>query len=186
MKKILLSTAILASSMFAAELTNTSYYVAYDSTDATQYVLVMPGASKIYTHKAGDIQNLSEKTTDFLTFPTYTNGQLCFSDTTSTDSVSQTMANKCYPVNYFYTQVGAATGGTAFILFNKGSGKIQEGLAGNSTSFKDVNEAGFTSIAGQDYTSFVFDVESGKAVTGADATDIVPPTYSDIPSPALN
>jgi len=72
---------IFTSALNAIEYTNTSYYVAYDSNDNSQYALVMPSVNKIYTHKAGHIlpADLKQVDTQFSTFPTYNNGKLCFS-----------------------------------------------------------------------------------------------------------
>jgi len=65
----------------AKDYTNTSYYVAYDKNDKTQYALVMPSVKKIYTHKAGHILPADLKQVDesFDSFPTYNNGKICFS-----------------------------------------------------------------------------------------------------------
>ena len=152
----------------AKEYTNTSYYVAYDSNDNSQYALVMPSVNKIYTHKAGEItgSDLKQVDTQFVTFPTYNNGKLCFSALNSNatgESGASVMAKKCYDVNFFYTQKEAVAGqGVAFMLIYTPSDIVYEGLAGKATSFKIVRSgdtgSNENSITKGDYTLFNFDI----------------------------
>ncbi len=172
-KKLLLGSLVatyaLSGVLNAGDYTNTSYYVAYDSGDAKQYALVLPSVNKVYTHVAGDITNLKQIDAEFSAFPTYNNGELCFSalgsGKTGVDGAS-TMASKCYDVNFFYTQKETVTAGTAFMLYYKTTNKVYEGIAGNSSSFKVVKEGttvtNANSVTGADYSNFSFDVASSK------------------------
>jgi hypothetical protein len=151
------------------EYNNTSYYVAYDIDDPTRYALVMPSIQKIYTHKAGDIQNLHRVDSDFSAFADYDNGTLCFPGLTPESSGTygtSIMASECYEVKFFYTQKERTDNGTAFILYYKPSDRVYEGLAGQSTSFKVVKDGmsiqNNNSLTGEDYSHFRFDVEQSK------------------------
>ena len=172
-KKIVTSVvAMLAinSAVLAQDYTNTSYYVAYDSSDNTQYALVMPSVNKVYTHKAGDIQNLSQVDDQLASFPTYNNGELCFpvlkSGAAGTNGTS-IMAGNCYDVNYFYTQKETTSSGTAFMLYFKPSNIVYEGLAGQSSSFKVVKNGdtvnNSNSLTGDDYSAYSFNLNTATA-----------------------
>ncbi|HHD78419.1 MAG TPA: hypothetical protein ENK98_02085, partial [Epsilonproteobacteria bacterium] len=163
----------LSSAAMAGTYTNTSYYVAYDDADKTQYALVLPSVQKVYTHKAGDIQNLKQVDADLSTFPTYNNGELCFpalKSGASGDNGASVMAGKCYDVNFFYTQKEKVAAGTAFILYFKPQDKVYEGLAGDAESFKVVKEGttvnNENSYTNEDYSSFSFDPSSATVVVG--------------------
>ena len=103
------AASVLSGSLYAAEYANTSFYVAYDNADKTQYALVMPSVNKVYTHKAGQIQaeDLTQIDNQFSSFPTYNNGELCFpalKEGATGDGGALTMANHCYDVNFYYIQ----------------------------------------------------------------------------------
>ncbi|WP_373031703.1 right-handed parallel beta-helix repeat-containing protein [Sulfurovum sp.] len=171
----LMAVYALSGSLHAADYSNTSFYVAYDSQDSSQYALVMPSVQKVYTHVAGDIANLERVDTDLVSFPTYTNGNLCFpslANGVSVDATAAVMANKCFNVNFFYTQKETVAEGTAFILYYEPTDKVYEGIAGDSLSFEVVKEGDTVtnenSITGDDYTNFSFDVGTASA-TIADA-----------------
>jgi len=153
------------------EYSNTSYYVAYNSEDSSQFALVLPSVQKVYTHKAGDILNLTRVDTDLASFPTYIDGNLCFpslANGVSLDATAAVMAGKCYDVNFFYTQKEIVEEGTAFILYYKPADKAYEGLAGKADTFAVVKEGDTitnkNSITGGDYTNFSFDIEKAKAM----------------------
>ena len=173
-KKILIVLLIalytLTGTLNADEYANTSYYVAYDKDDAKQYVLVLPSVNKAYTHEAGHIAASDLKRVDdqFESFPTYNDGNLCFSALTSDatgENGADKMEEKCYEVNFFYTQKEIITEGVAFILFYAPSDKVYEGLAGDAGSFEVVREGSVVhnenSITGDDYTNFAFNVKTG-------------------------
>ncbi len=156
----------LTGSVYATDFSKTSYYVAYDSADARQYALVMPAVGKVYTHVAGDITNLTQIDAQFASAPTFEDGEVCFSGLTSTatgEGGASIMANQCYDVNYFYVQKD----GTSFMLYNKGKDKLQEGTAGDATSFLTVKEGDViyneNSASSTDYSEFGFDVVTGVA-----------------------
>ncbi len=163
----------LTNTLLAKEYNNTSYYVAYDTADKTEFVLVMPSVNKVYTHKAGHIlaEDLKQIDTQFKTFPTYNDGELCFSaliEGASGKDGASVMEGECYTVNFFYTQKEAVEGeGMAFILIYTPAAKVYEGLAGDAGSFKVVKEGEAThnknSISGDDYTFFNFSTTEGKA-----------------------
>ncbi|EIF50547.1 hypothetical protein, partial [Sulfurovum sp. AR] len=166
----LIAAYALTGSLQAADYTNTSFYVAYDSQDSTQYALVMPSVQKVYTHVAGDISNLQRVDADLASFPTYNNGTLCFPSLAtgaSTTGTASVMADKCYNVNFFYTQKETVPAGTAFILYYKPLDKVYEGIAGDSSSFAVVKEGttitNENSITGDDYTNFSFDSSTATA-----------------------
>lgn len=130
----------------------------------------MPSVNKVYTHVAGDIVNLDEIASEFNSSPTYNNGSLCFPALASGKTGeygASIMANKCYDVNFFYTQEEKVAAGTAFLLYYKPTDKLYEGLAGKSDSFKVVKEAdniiNTNGITGKNFTNFSFDVNSAKA-----------------------
>ncbi len=158
----------------AKEYTNTSYYVAYDENDKTQFALVMPSVQKVYTHQAGKIgaTDLSQIDTQFKTFPTYDKGELCFSalkEDASGDDGASLMAENCYDVNFFYTQKEMVSDkGVAFILVYIPTDTVYEGLAGKSDSFKVVKSGATVynenSITDDDYRFFSFNTDAGKIV----------------------
>ena len=163
----------------AKSFNKTSFYVAYDSANITEYVLVLPSVQKVYTHKAGDITNLHSIGDTFSSFPTYSNGELCFSALKAGDSETDgafIMANKCYEVKFFYIQKESITSGTVFMLYYKPQDKVYEGLAGNASSFKVVKDGNVTSNAKSltldDYSEFSFDVKTGIANIGAIETKL--------------
>lgn len=162
--------------------TNTSFYVAYDENDKTQYALVMPSVHKIYTHKAGDIKHLHRVDSDFVTFPTYNNGEICFSelkDDAKEMYGTTIMQNECYDVNFFYTQKEKVDSSTAFILYYRPNNKVYEGLAGQKDTFKVVKDRttikNENSITKEDYRFFKFDIESAtvKIFTKCDNVNAV-------------
>jgi len=136
----------------------------------------MPAVNKVYTHKAGHIlpTDLKQVDTQFVSFPTYNNGELCFSDLVSGasgDNGASVMAGKCYDVNFFYTQkIGIIDKGVAFILTYTPTDKVYEGLAGDATSFKVVRDGNTihneNSISEDDYTIYRFDVRTAIAYVG--------------------
>jgi len=160
--------------VLAKEYTNTSFYVAYDSADSTQFALVLPSVNKVYTHKAGQIAatDLKQIDTQFVSSPTYNNGELCFSALiagASGDNGASVMANKCYTVNFFYTQKEEVPNVvTAFILTYRVTNKVYEGIAGDAASFKVVRDGNTTynaeSISNEDYSDFSFDVSQAKVI----------------------
>jgi len=173
-KKILIVLLIalytLTGTLNADEYANTSYYVAYDKDDVKQYVLVLPSVQKAYTHEAGHIAGTDLKAVDqqFESFPTYNDGNLCFSALKSAatgENGASVMAEKCYEVKFFYTQKEIITDGVAFILFYAPADKVYEGLAGDAESFEVVREGSVVhnenSITGDDYTNFAFNVKTG-------------------------
>jgi len=183
---LLLMTSIVT--LQAIEYTNTSYYVAYDSSDPTQYALVMPLVGKIYTHKAGDILNLERVDAEFSSFPTYNNGNLCFSsleDGATGAHGSSTMAGQCYDVNFFYTQKVSITEGVAFILYYRPTDKVYEGLAGNGASFKVVKlgdtVTNANSVSGDFYNHFSFDIGTASVtIIPLTIDELLPPTVPTI------
>jgi hypothetical protein len=169
-KKTIVSALLLSSSisLAASEYTNTSYYVNYDSTDATKYVLVMPSANKMYTLTAGQT-DLSQVGSQFASFPTYENGELCFSalaSSASGDNGASTMAGTCHDVKWFYTQKDAVDAGTSFMLYYKPQNKVYELVAGDASSMKVVKDGtsvtNSNSVSGQDYSNFSFDLEDAS------------------------
>jgi len=183
----------LSGTLYAKEYTSTSYYVAYDANDATQYVLVMPSVNKVYTHKAGKILpgDLSQIDTQFKSFPTYNNGELCFSDLkngASGEDGASVMAGQCYDVNFFYTQKEAVPEGMAFILSYLPTDKVYEGLAGKADTFKVVREGDVVynenSISNEDYSIYRFDKVNAKVVLGEElGSALVQGTLGDIVNP---
>ena len=171
----LIAVYALTGSLHAADYSNTSFYVAYDSQDSSQYALVMPSVQKVYTHAAGDIANLERVDTDLASFPTYTNGNLCFpslANGVAGDATAAVMADKCYNVNFFYTQKETVAEGTAFILYYEPTDKVYEGIAGDSLSFEVVKEGDTVtnenSITGDDYTNFSFNITTASVtIAGA-------------------
>jgi len=168
--------------VLAKEYTNTSFYVAYDSADSTQFALVLPSVNKVYTHKAGQIAatDLKQIDTQFVSSPTYNNGELCFSALiagASGDNGASVMANKCYTVNFFYTQKEEVPNvGTAFILTYRVTNKVYEGIAGDAASFKVVRDGNTTynaeSISNEDYSDFSFDVSQAKVIINVVTNDV--------------
>jgi len=165
---ILVLLFALSGTLNAKEYANTSFYVAYDSADTTQFALVLPSVNKVYTHQAGHIlpSDLKQVDTQFSSFPTYNNGELCFSALeadASGDDGALKMAGNCYAVNFFYTQKETAPNGKmAFILTYIPTDTVYEGLAGDSASFKVV-KSGSTilnenSVTNDDYSHFTFDI----------------------------
>ncbi len=163
---------LLSSTLLAKEYSRTSYYVAYDTADKAQFALVMPSVNKIYTHKAGHIlsEDLKQIDTQFKTFPSYKNGELCFSEliaSASGEDGASVMESQCYTVNFFYTQKEAVAGqGIAFILTYTPADRVYEGLAGDAGSFQVVRDGddiyNINSVTEDDYTFFNFDVATGK------------------------
>jgi len=157
----------------------TSFYIAYDESDGRNYALVMPMVNKIYVHKAGDIYNLKRVDKYFENFASYNNGELCFSNFKTDDTLSDSdkenkakiddefninaMDNKCYEVNYFYTQKDKVDNGVSFLLFFRPKSRLYEGLAGDGASFKVVKDGAKTynenSITNEDYSFIKFDLE---------------------------
>jgi len=180
MKKVLSSLFLGVLSLSATSFDKFSYYIAYDSNDATKYALVMPAINKIYTHKAGDILNMHLISDQFNGLPEYNNGEMCFKNLTSNANGSDgasIIANNCYDVKFFYIQKGDKIAeGYPFMLYYKPSDKLYEGLAGQSTSFKVVKDStgayASESITNEDYTYFYFDVNNSKVYLGQDAIDI--------------
>jgi len=178
----------LNASLCAKEYTNTSFYVSYDSEDREQYALVMPSVQKVYTHKAGDILNLTRVDGEMTSFPTYTNGELCFSEL-KTESTgiggASKMAGNCYEVNFFYIQKKTISEGAAFILYYKPADKVYEGLAGQADTFKVVKEGetvtNQNSITGDDYTDFSFYPATAIATLLESSNTVITP-----PTPATN
>ncbi|WOE69384.1 hypothetical protein RZR97_09725 [Hydrogenimonas thermophila] len=179
--KLLSSALLLFGTIANAKVYDkTSYYVAYDANDPTQYVLVMPSVSKIYTHIAGHIlpSDLKQIDEQFNSFPTYNNGEICFSalksGSTGTDGANM-IAGKCYDVKYFYIQKEVVTDGYAFMLYYKPDNRLYEGLAGKADTFKVVKDGDTVyaseSITLEDYTNFVFDLNSSKVLIGDDVTE---------------
>ncbi len=170
----LIAAYALSGSLYAADYSNTSYYVAYDSADTTQYALVLPSVNKVYTLVAGET-DLTQVDTQFSTFPTYDNGNLCFpalkNGASGTDGAS-TMANKCYDVKYFYTQKETISEGTAFMLYYAPLDRVYEGIAGDASSFAVVKDGDVitnaNSITDDDYTTFSFDTASAKVTISED------------------
>ena len=171
----------LSGSLYAADYTNTSFYVAYDSADTTQYALVMPSVAKVYTHKAGQIQSsdLTQVDDQFSSFPTYQNGELCFPALKSGatgDAGASIMAGNCYDVNFYYTQKEFITEGAAFMLYYDTSDRVYEGLAGNPGSFAVVKDGATitnaNSITGDDYRNYGFDHATGTATLGDDTASM--------------
>ncbi|SFZ98440.1 hypothetical protein MNB_SV-5-1287 [hydrothermal vent metagenome] len=160
--------------LFAKTYTNTSYYVAYDNTDKTNFALVMPAVQKIYTHKAGHLlsKDLTQIDTQFTTFPTYDNGKLCFSSlkkNSSGENGASLMANKCYDIYFFYTQKDKIPNkGASFILTYTPNNTIYEGIAGDANSFKRVKEENLiqneNSPTGEDYTQFQFNIYRSEVI----------------------
>ena len=154
----------------AKEYNNTSFYLAYDVEDTTQYALVMPSVKKVYTHEAGDTSTLNSIENNFDSFPVYDNGTLCFSGLKANAVGLQgasVMANNCYDIVYFYIQKEKVENNTSFMLYNKSKNKVEEGLAGQASSFKVVKEGtsiqNENSISKEDYSFFTFDVEKAIA-----------------------
>ncbi len=185
--KSVVTACVLSGVVHATEYTNTSFWVAYDSNDATQYALVMPAVNKVYTHVAGQTQasDLTQIDGQFSSFPAYTNGELCFSalevGATGDDGAS-VMAGKCYDVNYFYTQKEVILEGAAFMLYYDPIDRVYEGIAGQSSTFLVVKDGDTitneNSITGDDYTNFSFD-QSTAAVTITDSAPLPQMTLSN-------
>ncbi|DAB40034.1 MAG TPA: hypothetical protein CFH81_07420 [Sulfurovum sp. UBA12169] len=166
------AASVLSGSLYAAEYANTSFYVAYDSADKTQYALVMPSVNKIYTHKAGQIQveDLTQIDNQFSSFPAYNNGELCFpalKEGATGDGGASTMANHCYDVNFYYIQKEIIPTGAAFMLYYDVGEKVYEGLAGKPDTFLVVKDgetiSNENSITEDDYENFSFDHTTATA-----------------------
>lgn len=166
------AASVLSGSLYAAEFANTSFYVAYDSADKTQYALVMRSVNKVYTHKAGQIQaeDLTQIDSQFSSFPVYDNGQLCFSalkEGAMGDGGASAMAGKCYDVNFYYTQKEVISEGVAFMLYYDTAEKVYEGLAGKPDTFLAVKDgetiSNENSITEDNYTNFSFDHATATA-----------------------
>lgn len=178
MRNILL-ILITSLGLYASSYNSTSFYIAYDGSDATKYALVMPSVNKVYTHIAGHVlpSDLTDITDQFESFPSNSSGDITFSSLTSsaTDSEAAVMAGNTYECLFFYVQKEAATGGYAFLLYYKPASILYEGLAGQSTSFKVVKDANgiynSESISSDDYTNFYFNLSSSTAYLGQDAVD---------------
>ncbi len=156
---------MLSGILNATEYDKTSFYVAYDSDNPSEYVLVMPSVNKVYTHKAGEItgSDLKQIDTQFTAFPTYDDGELCFSglnEEASGNNGASIMADRCYDVDFFYTQKEVADGGVAFILTYTPLDRVYEGLAGDAKSFQIVKDGkkihNENSITQDDYLYFIF------------------------------
>ncbi|MBD3789679.1 MAG: hypothetical protein IE885_04845 [Campylobacterales bacterium] len=163
--KSVVTASVLSGSLFATDYTNTSFYVAYDNNDKTQYALVMPAINKVYTHQAGHIQaaDLTRVDDQFSGLPTYNNGELCFPTLkagATGESGASIMAGQCYDVDFYYTQKKTIAEGTAFMLYYDVSDKVYEGLAGQPTTFLVVKDGSTihneNSITEDDYTNFSF------------------------------
>lgn len=175
LRRFIFATYVLSGSIYAIDYTNASFYVNYDSEDPTQYALVMPSVNKIFTHKAGKIQpgDLTQVDEELESFPTYTNGELCFpalkTGAIEIGGVSK-MAGNCYDVNFFYVQKEAVSEGVVFMLYYDVKDKLQEGLAGRPATFKTVKEGdtitNANSITEEDYTYFNFDRASATVSIG--------------------
>jgi len=164
---------VFSNALYATSYDKTSYYVAYDSNDNSQFALVMPSVNKVYTHQAGDVQNLKQIDSQFVAFPIYDKGELCFSALKSGaggENGASKMANNCYEVNFFYTQKEVTDKGTVFILYYTPSDKVYEGLAGDSKSFEVVKEGDViyndNSMTGEDYTHFRFNTIDAEVEVG--------------------
>jgi len=165
---------VLIGQLYAKEYVNTSYYVAYNSVDKTQFALVMPAVKKIYTHQAGHISvgDLKEIDPLFESFPTYSDGKLCFHALASSEkgeNGASIMANHCYEVKFFYTQKELTSDGKmAFILTYTPSDTVYEGVAGDSQSFKVVKTGNSirnqNSITNENYKNFLFYTKTAKVV----------------------
>jgi len=163
--------SFFATMLTAKEFTNTSYYVAYNKADKTEFALVMPSVNKIYTHKAGHIlaKDLHRVDEQFTSFPTYNNGKLCFSslvnDATEEYGTS-IMKDNCYQIDFFYTQKEIIPKeGVAFILTYIPTNTVYEGLAGDAKSFKIVRQGEVVynknSITNEKYDLFHFNINNG-------------------------
>jgi hypothetical protein len=180
--KGILCMSLLGVTAYAKVYNKASFYIAYDSNDKTQYALVMPAVSKVYTHKAGDLTNLKLVSTQFASMPTYNNGTVCFPSLTSSADGSNgasKMASQCYETKFFYIQKDpvsvSGVNKTGFMLYYTTTQKLQEGFAGNSASFvSGVVRTGLTydntkSISGEDYSEFKFDITVPDIRLGIDA-----------------
>lgn len=171
-----------AAASVAKVYNTTSYYVAYDSSDRSQYVLVMPKAHKVYTHKAGNVNNLKRIDNRFVSFPSYNNGRLCFpvlKAGASTSYGAGKMAGKCYNVKFFYTQKKVLGSQTVFMLYYTTKAKLYEGIAGDSSSFKVVREGSEVfnarSVTSEDYSEFLFNQADASITLGkGDVVKTVP------------
>ena len=156
----LVSSLLLSSNLFAEKLDKVSFYVNYKpGVDATAYALYMQGVSKVYTHKAGDSQNVVEITSQFETLPTFSDGQLCFGNLAagaSGENGATDAAGSCFNVVYYYIQKEGST----FLLYNSTKKAVQEGTAGDATSFIDKTSS---------YPDFYLDETKGTAAA-TDAT----------------
>jgi len=158
----------------ANEYSNTSYYVAYDKGDNTQYVLVMPAVNKIYTHKAGHIgvNDLKRIDAEFVSFPDYKSGQLCFSklkDDSKGLYGAKIMADECYEVKFFYTQKEIVDGKAVFMLYYAPFKKLYEGYAGDAKSFTVARDG--NSVYKNDYRNFEFHLENATIFIVADNSE---------------
>lgn len=180
MKKVVFVLLFIGISLFAKIYNKTSFYIAYDNNDPTQYALIMPAVKKVYTHKAGHIKpsDLTDITKQFGgKFPTYNNGEVCFPSLTSDADGSngaKIMAGKCYECKFFYIQKEYVENkGYAFMLYYKPGNKLYEGLAGKPETFEVVMDKkgvyNNKSITGEDYTYFKFDLKNAKILLGKDA-----------------
>ena len=173
------AASVLSGSLYAAEYANTSFYVAYDNADKTQYALVMPSVNKIYTHKAGQIQaeDLTQIDNQFSSFPAYNNGELCFpalKEGATGDGGASTMANHCYDVNFYYIQKEIIPAGAAFMLYYDTGERVYEGLAGKPDTFLVVKDGEMinneNSITEDNYKNFSFDHTTATATIADSAT----------------
>ena len=179
MKKILGIVSITAGLLYGTVLDKTRFYIAYDKKDPTKYALIMPMVEKVYTHIAGKVtpKDLTDITSQFATFPTYKNGEVCFSKlktTASKKAGADIMKNQCYECKFFYVQgEKAIASGYPFLLYYKPAKKLYEGLAGKATTFKVVRDGdkvqNENSITQTDFTLFKFDVVNAKVLIGDDA-----------------
>jgi len=167
LKNLVIVLVVLVFSIFvhAEEYDKTSFYIAYNTKDKTEFALVMPMVNKVYTHKAGKIKagDLTQIGDQFNTFPTYNNGELCFSELHSSatgEAGASIMAGKCYKVDFFYTQKKVIDKGMVFMLYYKPLNKVYEGLAGQPKSFLIVKNGtqiiNKNSITNDDYSYFYF------------------------------
>jgi len=163
---------ILLSSLLAGKTyTSTSYYIAYNDKEKTEFALIMPSVNKIYTHKAGYIasKDLHQIDQQFSSFPLYDNGRLCFPALTKKadgKNGASLMANHCYQVDFFYTQKEILPQGAVFMLTYTPTDTVYEGIAGNAKSFKMVKQGDTlyakNSITEENYASFTFYLYDGK------------------------
>lgn len=149
--------AVMASA--ATSYNQTSYYVAYDEDDPTQFALIMPGVSMLFTHVAGqiDADDVHNITSSFDGMPTYDNGSVTFGALGGSSSWgADSLANRTMEVGYFYIQKS----GTTYYLYDRARNELSEGTAGDSSSFQTVDSG----------TTYSFDLETGVLMVEESAT----------------